>query len=296
MKKTAKEISEELKTTSKIVKEKSEEAKKFVQTATKFVKLMDANVEMMEYTAKELDEFYKQHPEALDFPEYRGEQYFNARKVSSLSIPDEMQMSDVSASISGLVNDTTSAVMPLIINYPGYSSKYYQGLPLSYTQLQFTDELLSLLDSLGRHDLAVIWNNAREQLALNTTISLKNSANNARTVVDELSWLPDYKHLEKLKWCELAEGKPIRAVRCAWILYGDDLPDQLNNDSKEEPNYKALNSGYQNFAKYVHLSSFNVSEKFVLESSLNIIEASLINYIKMGRDRLMERIKVKQGK
>ena len=65
-------------------------------------------------------------------------------------------------------------------------------------------------------------------------------------------------------------------MQYAWIQYGDELPKELNNDSKQDANWKVLKSGYDNLNKYVHVSGFNIKEKLIVESSLKSIETALI--------------------
>ena len=162
----------------------------------------------------------------MNFPEYKGENYFSLQLVKEWKLPNEKEMLSAGTTISGMVNDSTSSVMPVMVEYPGYQSNFFGNFPAAYTELKFTEELSVVLTEINS-DFADTWNAAWEQLMLEKKDSVKNSSTNARTVVDEISWIPDPEHLKKLPWCELDDkGKPIRA--CSMLGFNTATSYQRN--------------------------------------------------------------------
>lgn len=290
-----KEFAEKIKADAIIIEEKKEELKSLVQKAPLIIRQMEANAEMLKYAANELDKFSNYANKPIDFPDYKGSQFYGIDQIRQLSIPSEQSLFYMSASVAAITSDATGSIAPVVTKYPGYESKYLDLLPPSYEQYLRSNELCDLLKELD-DNYADTWLNAQNQLNMDGTDSLKNASTNARTVVDQISWLPDYDHLKKYDWfVSDNKGGPTRAVRYAWILHGDKLPAEIGNDCTKDHTWRTLFSGYDKLGKYVHIIKFSKVEKYEVQSSLKAIEIALINYITQGKQRLLERIKARKN-
>ena len=62
MEKTAKELANEYRRDSELLKTKSKEIKEFAEKAPRMIRIINANVAMLDYTFTELERFSKFHP------------------------------------------------------------------------------------------------------------------------------------------------------------------------------------------------------------------------------------------
>lgn len=284
--KTPEDLSDEFKKDGDILKNKSNELKDLMSVAPDAIRTIDAYTEMLYYTADELKKFSRYDPKAQDFPDFKGSEYYSIQSIYGLNIPSKAEVFAMGTSVSGLITDATSSVMYKVSVYPGYENDYFKNIPTKFLQLKFTDELCSFLHTI-KPELATTWRSAWGQLALERADSIKNAAANARTVVDEISWIPNSEHLKSLKWCALDDKeKPIRAVRYAWIRYGDILPESLKNDPSSDSNWKSFNGSYGSLQKYVHTTIFRIEDRQIVETALKAIEIALIGYLELGMERL----------
>lgn len=102
--------------------------------------------------------------------------------------------------------------------------------------------------------------------------------------------MTDYEHLKLLSWGGYFDdrNKPIRAVRYAWINYGDELPVKLNGDPREDTLYKSLNSGYKEFGKITHISPIPLSRHPNAITACDAVGTALVQYLESGMNRLKE--------
>ncbi|UCH00858.1 MAG: hypothetical protein JSU78_02545 [Deltaproteobacteria bacterium] len=163
---------------------------------------------------------------------------------------------------------------------------FLQNPPEMWRLLRATEETIQSLNKL-KTNLGETWRTAWNAMEASDLRSIKTAATNARTVVDEVSWLAPYDHLKKLEWCELDERKwPSHATRYAWILHGDTLPAGLKNDPSNDPVWKPYNKAYNNLQRFLHISPVaNVHITYV-EAQLKAIEEGLEEYLRKGFTRL----------
>lgn len=185
---------------------------------------------------------------------------------------------------SGSSTSITAPMLPYIDNEPDLN--LLKSPPQSFSLLKATDDTFNKLNEL-KNGLGETWKSAWNSLSIGELDSIKRAAINARTVIDELSWRAPYDHLSKLDWCQFDEkAKPTRASRFAWILHGDKLPEELNNDPSNDLSWKFLGKNYNALQKYIHLSSLKSSDFIHIEIIIKAIQESLENYLNFGFERM----------
>ncbi len=164
--------------------------------------------------------------------------------------------------------------------------KLFQNPPESFNSLGITEDTVEVLNQL-KQGLGDTWRTAWDEISVE---SIKTAANNARTVFDELSWLKPYDHLKTLDWCKLDNKRgPTRATRYAWILHGDNLPEELNSKPSADPVWKPFKDAYDNLQKYVH-TTIEIKKVDILyvETHLKSLQVGFEQYLREGFDRLKQ--------
>ena len=182
---------------------------------------------------------------------------------------------------SGEATSITQPMMPYVDKKPDYG--LLKNPPESFRLLKVTDETIDQLN-LIKNDLGDSWRKAWDCLSGG---DIKNTATHARTVIDELSWLVPYDQLKKLNWCQFDnKGKPTRASRFAWILYGDSLPEKFDNNPNKDIVWEKLGKNYAILQKFVHISDIKQSDHYTIEFVMKALQEALEEYLKIGISRL----------
>jgi hypothetical protein len=161
-----------------------------------------------------------------------------------------------------------------------------QNPPETWRLLRATEGTIQSLNKL-KTNLGETWRSAWNAIEVGDLRSVKTAATNARTVVDEVSWMASYDYLRKLEWCKLDNKQwPSHATRYAWILHGDTLPAELKNDPSNDPVWKPFNKGYNNLQKSMTISQVAKVHITYVEAQLRVIEEGLEEYLRKGFIRL----------
>ena len=199
----------------------------------------------------------------------------------SWEVPTILQIYTTTTTVSGESPSITQPMMPYVDEKPDYG--LLQNPPESFILLQITDETIDQLD-LIKDGLGESWRNAWDCLGGD---DIKNAAVHARTTIDELSWLVPYDHLAKLNWCQLDDnGKPTRASRFAWILHGDSLPAEIDNNPSKDFVWKKFGKNYKALQKFVHISDIKQSDRLTIDLVMKALQEALEEYLNFGISRL----------
>lgn len=202
----------------------------------------------------------------------------------SWQVPTSTQVYTTTSGVSGESTSITQPMMPYVDDYPDLG--LLKKPPESFRLLRVTDKTINRLNMVSP-GLGDTWGSAWNYLAVGDIPSIKSTATQARTVVDELSWRAPYDHLATLHWCQFDDkGKPTRLSRFAWILHGDTLPVELGNDPTKDTSCKALKKNYDALQKYVHMVQIEQSDLIAIELILKTLQVSLEEYLHFGMGRL----------
>lgn len=197
---------------------------------------------------------------------------------------------EISATVAA-ASDATVGTMSIAVSAAegtDIEPSFLQHPPESYWAILVTGSMVTRLNEL-KPGLGTTWQNAWDALATIRPDSARNASVNARTVVDEISWMRPYDHLKSLQWCRFDnKGDPTRATRYAWILYGDDLPSHLEGNPSNDKIWKSLGHRYRDLQKYVHCSDTSGSDAKIIDGCLRAIQVSLEEYLEAGIDRLKQ--------
>lgn len=200
------------------------------------------------------------------------------------TLPSAYNITTTTAMAAGTSTEIIAPFLPYVDSEP--ELKLLDNPPESFKNLIATEETIDRLNKL-KEGLGDTWRNAWNAMAVKNLNSIKTVATNARTVFDELSWFAAVENLKKLDWCSLDKtGKPTRATRFAWILYGDELPESCNKNPSNDPSWKSFNKNYGELEKYVHLISLQQSNLIQLEIIMKALQGSIEHYLNFGYDRL----------
>ncbi|MCK5487271.1 MAG: hypothetical protein KAI86_13725 [Desulfobacterales bacterium] len=200
----------------------------------------------------------------------------------------EVPSPDQIANTATLASSTSGAVAEMAVEYGKQKPELELFLdpPESFRELKTTGETIQGLNSLNP-GIGDRWQAAWDSISVGSVDSVKSAAVNARTVIDEISWKTPYDHLKTLSWCKLdEEDRPTRATRYAWILYGDNLSAQYNNDPSNDLVWKSFHQAYKRLNKYVHISELTKADILSVETQLKIIQIGLEQYLREGFERL----------
>jgi hypothetical protein len=271
---------------AKAAKERANGLKVLGKDLPGYVRTLDGLGDFMDYTANELDRYGTTYVSAP--VNYSGINFVPSdfmRSLNAWSVPRGNDVQNSIVTLSGVGTSVTGSVLPQMQRTARPTDNYFANPPANFIQLRLTDELTPLLDQLN---LTPTWKSAWENLVLERDDSLKNACVNARTVVDEISWMPDTEYLKTLDWCELdKEGRPIRAVRYAWIRHGDVLPESLGKNCKEDTYWKTFGQAYSELGKFVHKAGYDATSRTQVEVALKSLELGLIVYLEAGMTRLL---------
>ena len=191
----------------------------------------------------------------------------------SWQLPTSTQLFATTATVSGELTSITQPMLPYIDQESDYG--FLGHPPESFRLLMSTDEMVNKLNTISP-GLGITWKNAWDSFAVGDVNSIKSTATSARTVMDELSWQAPYDHLAKLSWCQFDQkSKPTRASRFAWLLHGDNLPEDIENDPTNDKLWKSFNKNYNALQKYVHISQVKQSDIVHIEIILMALEECL---------------------
>ena len=271
----------------KAAKDKANELKNLANVLPGYIRTLDGYGDFMNYTADELERFKTKYPSA---PSIRTSLYFTPKTFINTLAWNVTDPKDIETSIitlSGVGTSASVSIPPEMVSFATEGDAFFSNPPENFVHLHLTDELTPLLSEL-MPELSPIWNASWDSLVLERADSLKNASVNARTVVDEISWIPDKEHLRGLAWCKLDnKGDPIRAVRYGWISYGDSLPQELKNDPSEDLRWKVFGQAYGELGKFVHKADYDKTSRVQVESALKALEIGLIGYLRDGMAKLI---------
>jgi len=220
----------------------------------------------------------------IDFSSSPALNTADIRQTLNWKVPTPFQISNTATLASG----TTGAVAEMAVDYGKQKPdlELFLDPPESFRQLTTTEETIQILNNLNP-GLGDRWQAAWDSTAVGSVNSVKSAAANGRTVVDEISWKTPYDHLKTLQWCKLDEkGRPTRATRYGWILYGDVLPAQYNNDPSNDLVWKSFHQAYDRLHKYVHISDLTKADILSVETQLKTIQVGIEQYLREGHQRL----------
>ncbi len=210
----------------------------------------------------------------------------NIKETLGWEVPSTDQIRKTVMASTAAMLDITEAMHIFAQEAPEHN--FLQNPPEMWRLLRATEETIQALNKL-KTNLGETWRTAWNAIEAGDQHSIKTAATNARTIVDEVSWLVPYDHLKKLEWCVLDERKlPSHATRYAWILYGDTLPPELENNPSNDPVWKPFNKGYNNLQKSLHISQLAKVHITYVEAQLKAIEEGLEEYLKKGFTRLSD--------
>jgi hypothetical protein len=199
----------------------------------------------------------------------------------SWNVPTNTQIYSMTTTLSGEATSIIQPMMPYVDGNP--EEGFLQNPPESFTLLNATGESINQLDLL-KYGLGANWRNAWDCLAVG---DIKNAAVHARTTLDELSWLVPYDHLKKLNWCQFDDkDAPTRASRFAWILHGDTLPAEINNDPSNEYVWKKFGESYKALQKFIHITDIKQSDLLIIDIVMKALQEALEEYLIFGIQRL----------
>ncbi len=210
-----------------------------VAEAPQQIRYLKAYGDYLIYVGNEID---RGAGHGFDFSSSPAFNTADIRQTLNWEVPTPFQISYTATLASG----TTGAVAEMAVEYSNHKPdlQLFLNPPESFRQLTTTEKTINILNNLNP-GLGDRWQAAWDSIAIGSVDSIKSAAANGRTVVDEISWKTPYDHLKTLQWCKLDEkGRPTRATRYGWILYGDNLPAQFNNDPSSDPVWKSFHQAY----------------------------------------------------
>ena len=266
--------------------EKSEELQRLGKDLPRYVRIFKGYGELFVYFGNEIKRAGEAGVE-IDDSMIFGSTLDDVMKTLTWTVPSTEAVSATMAAAS----DATVGTMSIAVSAADGStieSSFLQDPPESYWAVCETKAMVIRLNEL-KQGLGTTWENAWDALATIRPDSAKNASVNARTVVDELSWMTPYDYLKTLQWHRLDnKGNPTRATRFAWIHYGDNLPHSLDGKPYNDDIWKSLKRSYNDLQKYVHCSETSQMEAKIIETNLKAIGVSLEEYLEAGFDRLKE--------
>jgi hypothetical protein len=206
------------------------------------------------------------------------------KETLSWAIPSPDQIRKTTMATIEAIVDACEVVHMFAEKAPEHELLEYP--PDTWRFLRATEGTIQYLNKL-KTNLGETWRTVWDAIEVGDVRSAKTAATNARNVVDEVSWMAPYDHLEKLEWCTLDERKlPTRETRYAWILHGDTLPSELANDPSNDPLWKSFNKSYNNLQKFMRVSPATKAHIAYVEAQLMAIEEGLEEYLRKGSVRL----------
>ncbi len=232
------------------------------------------------------DEIDRGAGHGIDFTSSPGLNVINVQQTLTWNVPSPFQIGNTATMASG----TTGTVAELAVAYVEEEPELelFLNPPESFRLLKTTDQTIQNLNNV-KPGLGDTWQSAWDFIAVESVDSVKSAAANARTVVDEISWKTPYEHIKTLPWCKLDDkDRPTRATRYAWILYGDTLPAQHNNDPTNDLVWKPFGEAYGRLNKYVHISDVTTADILSVDTQLKIIQVGLEQYLREGFERITQ--------
>ncbi len=233
--------------------------------------------EYYDYVAGEYDRLSSQ---GVEFNPYDLPDLGEVERTLNWDVPTRAQVTMTTTVASGSQVSITEPMLRYTHENPELNLP--DNPPESFKLFTATDQLVEKLNGI-KNDLGITWKRAWDSLTMG---DLKSAATSARTAVDEISWKVPQDDLAKLPWCKYDDkGKPTRASKFAWILHGEDLPEELNNEPAQDPVWKILSQNYEKLNKYVHISEVQEGDITYLKTILAAIQECLEQYLhqEMGR-------------
>ena len=149
-------------------------------------------------------------------------------KTLSWQVPTRAQIDMTTVVVSGGFTSITEPMMPYAMEMP--EMKFLSNPSETFRLLKVREETIEKLDEI-KPWLESALKNVWDQLEMEDVNSVKSAANDARIVIDEISWQTPCEHILQLLWCKKEEKKkPTRASRYAWILHGNTVCRQAKMD------------------------------------------------------------------
>jgi len=236
--------------------------------------------ELLDFTG---DEFHRATLAGLDLSATHIK-VNNIKETLLWEIPSPDQIRKTVMASAAAILDISEAMHTFAQEAPEH--ELLQNPPEIWRLLRASEETIQCLSKL-KTNLGETWRGAWGAIEIGDLRSVKTAATNARTVVDEVSWMAPYDHLKNLEWCRLDEKKwPSHATRYAWILHGDRLPPELKNNPSNDAVWKPFSKGYNNLQKLMHISAVSKAHITYVEAQLKVIEEGLEEYLRKGFMRL----------
>ncbi len=277
---------EDMRKASEIALAKAEELKELQVMIPRHIRVLTAFGGGLGYVADEIDRMKADTGETvpLIFPPGFTPNDFNQSYHTVANAP--ASLSAMSITISGVLTASTGSTASVASTQRVGNNEYLKDLPLYFEDLHLDEELIPLLKKV-KPSLTGNWEAVRDNLTVTTSEGIKNAIVHARTVADEISWMPDYNHLRSLPWCQLDDkGDPIRAIRYGWIKYGDNLPNVLNGKAQDDELFKSFNGGYKEFGEITHISPIPLSQHSNAVTACNAVGMALVQYLEIGSKKL----------
>jgi hypothetical protein len=254
---------------------------KLLAEAPRQIWLLRGYGDFLFYAADEID---RATSIGIDLSSSPGFNTLRIEQTLSWGVPSPSDIGLTFSATSGTTNLASELMVTWAVKQPDL--QLFQNPPETFLSIQTTDETIQNLNTL-KPGLGDTWQAAWNATAVGNVESVKTVAVNARTVVDQISWMPDYEHLKTLAWCKLDQkDEPIRATRYAWILHGDNLPEELNNDPSNDPVWKTFGQAYRQLQEYVKVPVVSTASVLYVENCLKTIQVGLEQYLREGFERL----------
>jgi hypothetical protein len=253
----------------------------FLAEAPRQIRLLRVYGDYLTYVGNEID---RATAAGIDLTSSPGLNISGIEQTLTWDVPNPRDIGLTFTTSSGTTNVTSELMVKYAQEQPNLA--LFQNPPESFRMLQTTKDANQTLNRL-KPQLGDTWQRAWDAIAVGNLESVKTAAVNARTVVDEISWMTQYEHLKTLDWCKLDDnGNPTRATRYAWILHGDTLPAGLSNDPSNDFVWKPFRDAYKRLSKYVHIADIAHPDVIYVENHIKTIQIALEQYLREGSQRL----------
>lgn len=252
-----------------------------VAEAPRQIRLLRGYGDFLFYAGNEID---RAASIGIDLSSSPGFNTLRIEQTLSWGVPRPSDIGLTFSATSGTTNLASELMVTFAVEQPDL--QLFQNPPESFLLIRTTDETIQNLNNL-QPGLGNTWQAAWNAIAVGNVDTVRTAAANARTVIEEISRIPPYDHLESLDWCEMDErGRPTRATRYAWILYGDTLPEELNNNPSNDHIWKPFGQAFDKLQRYLHVSNVTNTDILYVENYVKTIQVGLEQYLREGSQRL----------
>lgn len=260
---------------------RADDLQKLTKSAPNQIRQLRGYGDYLNYFGSEIDRASKH---GINYNASPGISYFDVQKTLTWDVPSPSNIGITISTASGVTNCASDWMVVLAVQKPGLN--FFQDPPESFISLGITEHTVDVINQL-KQGLGDTWRTAWDATAIGTIESINTVAVNTRTVVDEIGRMSPYEYLKQLDWCKFDDkGEPTRASRYAWILHGDNLPDDLNSNPSNDPIWRSFKVAYKGIQKYVHTTDVKKVDILYVKTHLKSLQVGLEQYLREGFDRL----------